>query len=241
MKRVLIPMLAAAVHMAGGCTQEAEPRWLVRALPGGYPEVVYFVPTTHRRIALTIDDGLDSDTTPAILDVLKASDATATFFPLSNSIAEHEPILLRILADGHEIGHHMTEDVVTVSLDPEIMARRFNEAADILEQYAHITWFRPGSGRYNNTLLNLTRQRGYRLAMASVAPLDTLIRHPRRMAGYVNRMVKPGSIVVLHDAGDRGRRTAETLELLLPRLRGRGYDVVSLSRLDSLADPHADD
>jgi hypothetical protein len=42
-------------------------------------------------------------------------------------------------------------------------------------------------------------------------------------------------VVVLHDVGERGRRTAETLKLLLPKLKERGYAVVSLSRLDALA------
>ena len=51
--------------MLAGCTHHAEPRWLVRALPGAYPEVVYFVPTEEKAIALTIDDGLDPEATVA--------------------------------------------------------------------------------------------------------------------------------------------------------------------------------
>ncbi len=84
-------------------------------------------------------------------------------------------------------------------------------------------------------MLELTRAQGYRIALASVAPLDTVIHNPVRMAGFVDRMVEPGSVVVLHDVGHRGRRTVEILEILLPKLKERGYAVVSLSRLDALA------
>ena len=55
------------------------------------------------------------------------------------------------------------------------------------------------------------------------------------MATFINWMVEPGSVVVLHDVGPRGRRTAATLERLLPILHDRGYAVMSLGELDALA------
>jgi peptidoglycan/xylan/chitin deacetylase (PgdA/CDA1 family) len=231
----LAAFATAIALVATGCTQEAEPRWLVQALPGDYPEVVYFVPTSARAIALTIDDGLDPETTPAILDVLEEHGATATFFLVSHSLDGNEDLIRRILDDGHEIGHHMTEDEVTVSLTADELTAKFNEAADALEAITTVRWFRPGSGRYNDTVLALIRERGYRIAMASVAPLDTLIAHSHSMALFINWMVEPGSIVVLHDVADRGRRTVATLDRLLPILHDRGYAVMSLSELDSLA------
>jgi peptidoglycan/xylan/chitin deacetylase (PgdA/CDA1 family) len=241
LKRTLIRTAAAAAAAALilvallGCTRQAEPRWLIRALPGEYPRVVYFVPTEEKAIALTIDDGLDAETTPIILDVLKKHDVRATFFIVSNSLPGNELLLKRLLAEGHEIGHHMTEDEVTVGLSDEALTEKFTRAADALEAFAPVTWFRAGSGRYNDTVLALTEARGYRIAMASVAPLDTLISSPRSMSMFISWMVEPGSVVVLHDARERGRRTALTLERLLPTLHERGYLVTSLRELDSLS------
>jgi peptidoglycan/xylan/chitin deacetylase (PgdA/CDA1 family) len=216
------------------CMQSAEPRWLVKALPGTYPEVVYFVPTQERAIALTIDDGLDAATTPQILDVLSEHKVSATFFLVSNSLLGNEALARRIVKEGHEIGHHMTEDEVTVALDEEELTAKFDKAADALEAIAPISWFRPGSGRYNDQVLALVKRRGYRIAMASVAPLDTIISSPGSMARFINWMVQPGSVVVLHDVEDRGRRTVETLDRLLPILQDRGYAVMSLGELDAL-------
>ncbi len=228
-------LLLAISSLIAGCASEAEPRWLIDALPGSYPEIVYFVPTEQRSIALTIDDGVDAQTTPAILDVLEANRVTATFFLVSDSLPGNESLVRRILADGHEIGHHMTRDEVTVSLPPEELRRKFNRAADSLEAVAPITWFRPGSARYNDQVLQLTRDRGYRIALASVMPLDTMIKNPQRMATYINWMVEPGSVVILHDRGERGLRTIETLEILLPILQDRGIPVISLGQLDAQA------
>ncbi len=237
MKISLAGAILALTVFTVGCTHRAEPRWLVRALPGSYPEIVYFVPTEAKAIAITIDDGLDPETTPIILDVLAAHDVKATFFLVSDSIAGNEPLLERMLAEGHEIGHHMKADVTTVSLSDEELIDRFTEAAEILEQHTTISWFRAGAGRYNDQVLTLTRERGYRIAMASVAPLDTIISSPRSMATFINWMVEPGSIVVLHDVRDRGRRTAATLDRLIPILHDRGFMVTSLGQLDALAEP----
>ena len=88
--------------------------------------MVYFVPTETRAIALTIDDGVDPETTPLILEVLKAHNSTATFFLVSNSIEGNEYLIQQILAEGHEIGHHMTQDEVTVALEQEDLRQKFN-------------------------------------------------------------------------------------------------------------------
>jgi len=229
-------LLAAGLVLTGGCMHQAEPRWLVRALPGEYPEIVYFVPTRERAIALTIDDGVDPETTPLILDELRAYGARATFFLVSHSLPGNEALIERILSEGHEIGDHMTEDEVTVRLDDEALAAKFNEAADALEAVAPIRWFRPGSGRYDDRVLALTRARGYRIALASVAPLDTVISSPRTMAGFIDWMVEPGSVVVLHDVQERGYRTVATLERVLPTLAQQEMRVLTLSELDALAD-----
>lgn len=235
--RKSLVLLMVLLVLTSGCMHRAEPRWLVRALPGEYPQVVYFVPTREEAVALTIDDGLDPETTPLILDELASHGAHATFFLVSHSLPGNEALIERILREGHEIGNHMTEDEVTVRLDDESLPRKFHEAADALEAVAPVRWFRPGSARYDDRVLALTQARGYRIALASVAPLDTVISSPRSVAGFISWMVEPGSVVVLHDVRERGHRTVATLERLLPSLTERNIRVLTLSALDALADP----
>jgi peptidoglycan/xylan/chitin deacetylase (PgdA/CDA1 family) len=213
----------------------ADPQWLLRGLPGVYPEVVYFVPTDEPAIALTIDDGPDPETTPAILDVLQANGASATFFLLSDAIAGNEELVRRIVAEGHELGHHMTADEVSARLDDVTFETRFLQAHRVLESFGGAAWFRPGSGRYNDHMRELAERHGYRIALASVPPLDTVLDDPQRMAGLANWWAEPGSILVLHDRGDRGHRTAATLELLLPRMADAGLAVTTLGKLDKTA------
>lgn len=231
----VLALAAAILLWSGSCTRHAEPRWLIRALPGSYPGVVYFVPTGLCAVALTIDDGPDPETTPAILQILADHGATATFFLLSDSVVGQEDLIRRMLKQGHELGHHMTSDQVTVGLSDDDLTRQFEKAAGVLESFGPIEWFRAGSGRYDDRVLALTRAHGYRIAMASVFPIDTLVTDPESVAGFASVMVQRGSIIVLHDRGERGRRTAQTLAVMLPRLAERGYRVMSMSALEDAA------
>ena len=85
-------------------------------------------------------------------------------------------------------------------------------------------------------MLALAEERGYGTALGDVFPFDPQIPSSRFHAWYILQTVRPGSVIVLHDAGDRGERTAATLETVLPALRERGYRVVTLSELEALRD-----
>jgi peptidoglycan-N-acetylglucosamine deacetylase len=86
-------------------------------------------------------------------------------------------------------------------------------------------------------MLAAIERAGYRCALGSVYPFDAHVPSPAFSSAYILTTVRPGSVIILHDGGARGRRTAVTLERVLPALRGRGYRVVSLSELALLDGP----
>jgi peptidoglycan-N-acetylglucosamine deacetylase len=96
-------------------------------------------------------------------------------------------------------------------------------------------WARPGSGWYSQTMIEAMQRHGYRCALGSVYPFDATIPSVAWATRYILRNAKPGAIVVLHDGGSRGQRTARILGEVLPELRRRGYRVVSLSELAAAA------
>ena len=213
----------------------APPRWLMQLLPGAYPEVVYFVPTDVPVVALTIDDGVDPATTPGILDVLAEHDAQATFFIVSDSVAGNEALVQRLVDEGHELAHHMTEDEPTFRLPRGELEDKFERAAHVLEPITEVRWFRAGMGIFNEQMRILSAERGYRVAMASMLPWDTAGCNPTWMTRYILWVAEPGSIVVLHDVGKRGRCLKLTLQELLPSLQERGFSVTSLSKAEGAA------
>lgn len=207
------------------------PRWVVGGLSRVSPEVLYFVETDRPRVALTIDDGPDPTATPQILDVLKRHGARATFFLITDRVPGNEAVLRRILDEGHEIGNHLTREVPSIRLPAERFERELIAAHEVLSRYAAQRWFRPGSGFYSPEMLKTAERHGYTTVLGSVYPLDAQIPSAWFAERHILAKVRPGSIIVLHDVGDRGLRTAATLGAVLPELEARGLEVTTVSEL----------
>jgi peptidoglycan/xylan/chitin deacetylase (PgdA/CDA1 family) len=211
-----------------------QPDWIVTTLAKQSPEVLYFVETEEPVVALTIDDGPDPVATPKILDVLRQHDARATFFLITNRIPGNEDVVLRIVAEDHELANHLTTDQPSIRLAPADFEHQLLAAHDALSRFSDVRWFRPGSGWYNAAMLSILRRHGYRCALGSIYPFDSKIASSSFAARYVLWHVRPGSIIVLHDYGVRGERTALALATILPALKHRGLRVVTLSELLNL-------
>ncbi len=210
-----------------------QPRWLISTLNGKAKQVLYSVETSKPMIALTIDDGPDEMQTPRILEVLSQYDAHATFFLIASRIPENELVVEQILQEGHEIGNHMMMDEPSILLEKNEFERRLLEADQTLSVFGETVWMRPGSGFYSTAMIEIANKHGYRIALGSIYPYDPQIGSAWVSANYVLWKAKPGSIVVLHDYGKRGERTVEALQVILPELAARGYEVVTLSELVS--------
>lgn len=195
------------------------------------PAVLFRVPAAERAVALTIDDGPDPATTLEILEVLERHGARATFFLLGSRAERHPGLVAAIVARGHEIANHMWLDVPSRSLDSATFERRLLRAHRVLSRFAEPRWLRPGSGWYDDRIVRRAEAHGYRIALGTIYPFDTAVRWPGLLARFIVAWARPGSVVILHDGGERGARSAETLRRALPELERRGYRVTTLSNL----------
>ena len=235
-----LPYVAAAVAVGLGAALWTAPRWLVPVVAARAPGCLYDVRTRERVVALTLDDGPDAAHTPALLGVLRAHDARATFFLISGRVRGQEPLVRAVVAGGHEIGNHLTRDEPSARLTPAAFEAALGEAGAVLGRFAPVRWFRPGSGWYTRAMLATAARLGYRCALGSVYPYDPQLPSTRFAAAYILANVRPGAVVVLHEGGARGRRTVETLGRVLPALRARGYRVVTLTELAAARSPEAE-
>ena len=208
------------------------PRWLVGRIAQRSPRCLYRVPTAERVVALTLDDGPDPAATAIILDVLRANGAHATFFVISDRIPGNENLVSRIVAEGHELGNHLTHEEPSIRLAPAEFEAAAREAGEVLRGFAPVRWLRPGSAWYDAAMLTTIERLGYRCALGSLYPYDSHIRSAPIASAYVLANVRPGAVIVLHEGGSRGPRTVRTLERVLPALTAEGYRVVTLSELE---------
>lgn len=230
--RIILSILVLLTFL-GALALLFPPHWLIKVLSTYIcPSAVYFSNTEKPLIALTIDDSPDSLTTQQILDILQKYQISATFFPISNQIRGNEIIIQRMIAEGHEIGNHLTEDRPSINLGDKFTSE-LQKSHNILSEFTTVTWLRPGGGWCNQKMAKAAQQNNYKIALGSVWAYDTHINSAKFASWFILKNTRPGSIIVLHDVGDRGMRTVTTLETVIPTLQAQGYQFVTLSELIS--------
>lgn len=194
--------------------------------------VIKKVPTTHKVVALSLDDGPHYKTTPQILKVLKEKNVKVTFFVLGQNAQDHPEIVAQELADGHEIASHAYSHRLLTKLSQKEVAEELDktEKTIIAAKAPQPTLFRPPGGAYNDSILEEARQRGYMTVIWSVDPGDWRRPSVASVVETIMTQVQPGSIVLLHD-GQYPLPTGEALGIVIDKLREQGYSIVPISEL----------
>ncbi|PBP26023.1 chitooligosaccharide deacetylase [Diplocarpon rosae] len=210
------------------------PNLVIRLLQWHNGNVIFHVPlsASQRVVALTIDDAPSSETRQ-ILDLLRSHHAKATFFVIGSQVARYPGLVERIHAEGHELGNHAWTDDPSFQLPLSELERQIQDVESLLPANANgAKYFRPGSGWFTARMKERIERLGYRVALGSVYPHDPQIPKPRWNAWHVLSMVRPGSVVIVHD---RRAYSAEQLRLILEGLGQRKFGVESLGGLLALA------
>lgn len=195
--------------------------------------VVFSVPTTARRVAITVDDGPSADLTPALLDVLRRHRARATFFVLGSGVQTYPQVVAAAHAAGHEIGNHGWSDRPAARLSRADLRRdlvRTGEATSLVTG-ASPRLMRPGSGWLTPGQLRDVRAMGLTVVLGSVATLDLGIRDLERELRFLVERLRPGAVIVLHEGGSDRAGVVPLLDRLLTEVQRRGYEAVTVSDL----------
>ena len=96
-------------------------------------------------------------------------------------------------------------------------------------------YFRPGSGFFSARMRRILTDLDYRLVLGNIYPHDPQIPFWRVNANHVLSMLQPGGIIICHD---RRSWTVPMLRHVLPRIRKRGYRVVTVTKLLQETEDH---
>ena len=216
------------------------PVFVINILQRRSPQVLFHVPTVRKVVALTIDDG-PSQYTSQILGILKENGAAATFFIIGGQIIGRENLLQDILKAGSELGNHAMHDEPSINLSSEVLRSEIDQVDRMInrtyeavghERTAH--YFRPGSGIFSGRVLNVAKDAGYRTILGSIYPHDPFIRSWRINAWHILSSIRPGAVIICHD---RRSWTVPMLKKVIPEIKKRGYEIVTVS---GLLDPSND-
>lgn len=193
--------------------------------------VIRKIPTTHKVVAISIDDGPHYKTTPEILKVLKEKQVKVTFFVLGANAEAHPEIVAQAVADGHEIASHAYSHKRLNRLTAAEVADEFARLEAVLQPVApKPTLFRPPDGAYNDGIVAFARERGYTTVLWSVDTGDWRQGPADLVVKAVLDQVQPGCIILMHD-GQYPLPTPQAMPIIIDKLQAAGYQLVTVSEL----------
>jgi peptidoglycan-N-acetylglucosamine deacetylase len=205
-----------------------------------YGEGICAVSKTAECVALTFDDGPNSETTPQILESLARFGARATFFVTGENAQSFPEILREIVRSGNEVGNHTCSHPNLIQVTETIVCGELEQTQNLIFGITgcKAVVFRPPYSKINKNVEHIAEELGLRIIIWSVSPADWLDPSPRKIAERVLSVIKAGDIVVMHDGcypkvkeKNGHPNTAAALPLILEGLKLKGLRPVTVSEL----------
>lgn len=181
-------------------------------------------------IALTFDDGPNTNTTVKVLEKLEKYDIVATFFVIGININENSGEIMKQAVDmGCEIGNHSNTHANLSKLTFDEVMEELNTTADLVKKYTGKTpkVFRPPFIAINQEMYD-------KIEMPVIAGIGAEDWKPEinaeKRAEMIISQVKDGTFILLHDMNGN-QQTVDALDIIIPTLLDQGYQFATVSEL----------
>lgn len=180
-----------------------------------------------KKVALTFDDGPDSNTTAVLLKGLKERNIRATFFVVGKKAAENKNIIEQMHKDGHLIGNHTNTHCNLLNMSCDNALKEINLANETIYEATgnYPDFIRPPFGEWGDQLsssLNMFK------VLWDIDPRDWSVQNTKSVVNYVVTHVDDGDIILLHDIFDT---SVEAALQIVDILSARGYEFVTVDEI----------
>ena len=165
----------------------------------------FVIPTTEKKIYLTLDEGYEYGCTPTILSTLKEKNVKAVFFVTKPYVESQPDYIRQMIDDGHIVGNHsVTHPSAGIpSLSVENQTQEVMGLHDYIKQnYDYDMYlFRFPAGKFSEQSLAVLNNCGYRSVFWSFAYLDYDVENQPDEQESLQKMLDklhPGAIYLLH-------------------------------------------
>lgn len=233
----------AATTVATDVFSEETPRAPRPGHPAPGPQVVWPLPPLacavrigERLVGLSFDDGPRSRYTPQILAVLERFHVHATFFVEGRYVVRSPGLIRDELAAGMEVQVHAWNHPVFAQLSRRDQRREWKRTMKVLSRLGvgrtSLSLWRPPFGAVDRQGVRRALQLGLHTVLWSVY-LEALARRlpPDLVVVSLLDRLRPGAIILAHDAPWTRGITLAVLPLLLRGLGRAGYTVEPLGTL----------
>jgi peptidoglycan/xylan/chitin deacetylase (PgdA/CDA1 family) len=193
-------------------------------------------PRGKSQIAITFDAGADADCFDDLITALENARAHSTFFITGNWAQKNSQCAEAITRHGHEVGNHTWNHPDLTKQPDNIVREELTRAEVVLTQISGQSprpRFRAPFGARDNRVLRIAANLGYRSIYWTIDSLDSV--EPQKSPEFlINRITGKsdaeldGAIILMH-VGEKS--TADALPAIIANLQGRGFRLVTVSRL----------
>ncbi len=200
------------------------PSWLQRLVPG----VEWRGDTAHKCVYLTFDDGPIPEVTPQVLDILDRYHVKATFFWVGENVYRFPELAQEVYRRGHQVGNHTFNHLPGIRVSQSIYSMNWQLCDEIIQKTLGPSWnsllFRPPYGRMRPYQQKQVIK-DHRIILWDILTHDYNKDYtPARITRIVQRYMRNGSIILMHDSKKSAPNTLEALPMIIEWLQAEGYE-----------------
>lgn len=188
-----------------------------------------------KKVALTFDDGPDSNFTPQVLDILNNYGVKGTFFILGSAANKNRDILKRIDEEGHEIGGHSWSHSNLSKSSESKIRDELRSTKNIIKEVVGepLPIMRLPYGAFNKSTLNIIASEGYHNIYWTIDPRDWSGNSSETIENIIARDLRPGAIILLHSSGSPNSisKSVKALPNIIENIKSQGYEIVTITEL----------
>ena len=216
---VLLLPVAAGARAAAPAAALTAPTAIPVSAPAAVPATTTIIGTVY----LTFDDGPNPTYTPKILAILRKYGVKAVFFEVGRNVSYYPSITRSLRYYGMKIGNHTWSHPDLTALSTASVTWQLNKMESVLGYRPRCV--RPPYGATNSRIRSIIAARGQRHILWTVDPRDWSRPGTWTIVNRVLANVHDGSRILLHDGGGDRSQTVAALDILIPKLRARGFAI----------------
>lgn len=194
-------------------------------------ERVVLDPRVQPAVALSFDDG-PSEFTQQVIDLLTENDCRATFFMVGTNMDLYPDLVKAVYDSGNEVGLHTWRhnDLNEMSADAIVRNLQLCQNIVLAQTGATAKWLRPPYGRVGPSAYGACMALEMYIATWTIDSWDWKYQNAEKIYNEVIPQLANGAIILFHDTH---ATTVEALRTILPEIKARGYQVLTVDELMS--------
>ena len=200
---------------------------------------VYCVQRRDKVAAISFDAAWGNEDTQTLIDILNKYGIHATFFVVGSWVEKYPESVKALSDNGNEVMNHSSSHAHFSQLTTEQIKADITSCNDRIAAITGTapTLFRCPYGEYDDHVITAVREMGMEPIQWDVDSLDWKGISAAEITQRVLQRVKPGSIVLFHNAAEH---TPEALPEILEALIADGYTIVPISQILLEGDTYID-